>query len=66
VFLDARNVGGGQSAAALGGQALKEVDRCGAGPRPDIRSTHINIDTGAYVTGRLKCRIIEDSEIFVL
>jgi serine/threonine protein phosphatase 1 len=33
---------------------------------PDIRSNRINIDTGAYATGRLTCLIIENDEIFVL
>jgi serine/threonine protein phosphatase 1 len=33
---------------------------------PDIRPNRINIDTGAYATGRLTCLIIEDDEIFVL
>jgi len=33
---------------------------------PDIRQNRINIDTGAYATGRLTCLIIENDEIFVL
>jgi serine/threonine protein phosphatase 1 len=33
---------------------------------PDIRHNRINIDTGAYTTGRLTCLIIEGDEIFVL
>jgi serine/threonine protein phosphatase 1 len=33
---------------------------------PDVRSNRINIDTGAYATGRLTCLIIESDEIFVL
>jgi len=30
---------------------------------PDIRSNRINIDTGAYATGRLTCLILEDDRI---
>ena len=30
---------------------------------PDIRSNQINIDTGAFATGRLTCLIIEGSEM---
>jgi serine/threonine protein phosphatase 1 len=33
---------------------------------PDIRPNRINIDTGAYATGRLTCLIIENDKIFVL
>jgi serine/threonine protein phosphatase 1 len=33
---------------------------------PDIRPNRINIDTGAYATGRLTCLMIEQDEIFVL
>jgi serine/threonine protein phosphatase 1 len=33
---------------------------------PDIRHNRINIDTGAYATGRLTCLIIETDEVFVL
>jgi serine/threonine protein phosphatase 1 len=33
---------------------------------PDIRSNRINIDTGAYATGRLTCFIIEAGGYFVL
>lgn len=29
---------------------------------PDIRSNRINIDTGAYATGRLTCLVLEDAE----
>ena len=29
---------------------------------PDIRSNRINIDTGAYATGRLTCLVLEDDE----
>ena len=30
---------------------------------PDIRPNRINIDTGAYATGRLTCQIIEGDEM---
>jgi len=30
---------------------------------PDIRSNRINIDTGAYATGRLTCLILEDDQM---
>jgi serine/threonine protein phosphatase 1 len=33
---------------------------------PDIRANRINIDTGAYATGRLTCLMIEQDAIFVL
>jgi serine/threonine protein phosphatase 1 len=33
---------------------------------PDIRPNRINIDTGAYATGRLTCLILEDSQISFL
>jgi serine/threonine protein phosphatase 1 len=33
---------------------------------PDIRPNRINIDTGAYATGRLTCLIIENGGYFVL
>jgi serine/threonine protein phosphatase 1 len=33
---------------------------------PDIRPNRINIDTGAYATGRLTCLIIESGGFFVL
>jgi calcineurin-like phosphoesterase family protein len=33
---------------------------------PDIRPNRINIDTGAYATGRLTCLMIERDAIFVL
>ena len=32
-------------------------------PEPDIRSNRINIDTGAYATGRLTCLKLEDDRI---
>lgn len=35
-------------------------------PEPDIRPNRINIDTGAYATGRLTCLIIESGGFFVL
>jgi hypothetical protein len=35
-------------------------------PEPDIRSNRINIDTGAYATGRLTClRLEEDRFDFI-
>ena len=30
---------------------------------PEVRSNRINIDTGAYATGRLTCLILERDEI---
>ena len=33
---------------------------------PDIRPNRINIDTGAYATGRLTCLMIEQDALFVL
>jgi serine/threonine protein phosphatase 1 len=33
---------------------------------PDIRPNRVNIDTGAYATGRLTCLIIENGGYFVL
>jgi serine/threonine protein phosphatase 1 len=33
---------------------------------PDIRANRINIDTGAYATGRLTCLIMETEGYFVL
>jgi serine/threonine protein phosphatase 1 len=35
-------------------------------PRQHIRPNRINIDTGAYATGRLTCLIIESGGFFVL
>jgi serine/threonine protein phosphatase 1 len=35
-------------------------------PTPDIRSNRINIDTGAFATGRLTCIVIEGSSIVPL
>ena len=32
-------------------------------PEPDVRSNRINIDTGAYATGRLTCLKLEDDRI---
>ena len=32
-------------------------------PEPDIRHNRINIDTGAYATGRLTCLRLEDDRI---
>lgn len=31
--------------------------------KPDIRSNRINIDTGAYATGRLTCMVLEDDRM---
>jgi serine/threonine protein phosphatase 1 len=31
--------------------------------KPDIRSNRINIDTGAYATGRLTCLVLEDDQM---
>jgi serine/threonine protein phosphatase 1 len=33
---------------------------------PDIRSNRINIDTGAYVTGRLTCLVLEGPHLHIL
>jgi serine/threonine protein phosphatase 1 len=33
---------------------------------PDIRSNRINIDTGAYATGRLSCVILENEKLTIL
>jgi serine/threonine protein phosphatase 1 len=33
---------------------------------PDIKSNRINIDTGAYMTGRLTCLVLEGDEAFLL
>jgi serine/threonine protein phosphatase 1 len=30
---------------------------------PDIRPSRINIDTGAYATGRLTCLVLEDDDL---
>ena len=30
---------------------------------PDVRPNRINIDTGAYATGRLTCMVIENDEV---
>jgi serine/threonine protein phosphatase 1 len=30
---------------------------------PDVRPNRINIDTGAYATGRLTCLVLESDEI---
>jgi serine/threonine protein phosphatase 1 len=35
-------------------------------PRLDVRSNRINIDTGAYATGRLTCLILEGPQIHLL
>jgi diadenosine tetraphosphatase ApaH/serine/threonine PP2A family protein phosphatase len=32
-------------------------------PQPDVRPNRINIDTGAYATGRLTCLVLEDDEM---
>ena len=34
--------------------------------KPDIRSNRINIDTGAYATGRLTCLVLERDGISFL
>ncbi|MBV9590994.1 MAG: serine/threonine protein phosphatase, partial [Hyphomicrobiales bacterium] len=34
--------------------------------QPEFRPNRINIDTGAYATGRLTCLMIERDGIFVL
>ena len=34
--------------------------------QPDIRPNRINIDTGAYATGRLSCVILEDEKLTFL
>jgi serine/threonine protein phosphatase 1 len=33
---------------------------------PDIRSNRINIDTGAYATGRLTCLVLEDEKVAII
>jgi serine/threonine protein phosphatase 1 len=33
---------------------------------PDIRPNRINIDTGAYATGRLTCLVLEGNEMSFL
>jgi serine/threonine protein phosphatase 1 len=33
---------------------------------PDFQRNRINIDTGAYVTGRLTCLVIEDESLFLI
>jgi serine/threonine protein phosphatase 1 len=35
-------------------------------PEPDIRPNRINIDTGAYATGRLTCLVLEDNHMSFL
>jgi Calcineurin-like phosphoesterase len=35
-------------------------------PQPDIRPNRINIDTGAYATGRLTCLILEGDEMLLI
>ena len=35
-------------------------------PQPDIRSNRINIDTGAYATGRLTCLILEADKMRIV
>lgn len=35
-------------------------------PEPDIRANRINIDTGAFATGRLTCMVFEAAEIMLL
>ncbi|MGY2047787.1 metallophosphoesterase family protein [Methylobacterium sp. JK268] len=35
-------------------------------PRPDIRDNRINVDTGAYITGRLTCLILQGTDRQVL
>ena len=32
-------------------------------PNPDVRANRINIDTGAYATGRLTCLVLEGNDI---
>jgi serine/threonine protein phosphatase 1 len=32
-------------------------------PEPDIRPNRINIDTGAYATGRLTCLVLENDQM---
>ena len=34
--------------------------------KPDVRSNRINIDTGAYATGRLACLMLEGEEMAFL
>jgi serine/threonine protein phosphatase 1 len=31
--------------------------------QPDVRPNRINIDTGAYATGRLTCLVIEGNQL---
>jgi serine/threonine protein phosphatase 1 len=35
-------------------------------PQPDIRSNRINIDTGAYATGRLSCLVLEADKMRIM
>jgi serine/threonine protein phosphatase 1 len=35
-------------------------------PEPDVRPNRINIDTGAYATGRLTCLVLEDDQMSFL
>jgi serine/threonine protein phosphatase 1 len=35
-------------------------------PEPEFRSNRINIDTGAYATGRLSCLVISDDRLFLI
>jgi serine/threonine protein phosphatase 1 len=34
--------------------------------RPDVQPNRVNIDTGAYATGRLSCVILEDEKLTFL
>jgi serine/threonine protein phosphatase 1 len=34
--------------------------------QPEIRSNRINIDTGAYATGRLSCLVLEADKVRIL
>lgn len=34
--------------------------------RPDFRSNRINVDTGAYITGKLTCLVLEEDRHFIL
>jgi diadenosine tetraphosphatase ApaH/serine/threonine PP2A family protein phosphatase len=34
--------------------------------QPDIRHNRINIDTGAYATGRLTCLVLQDDNVSLL
>jgi len=36
------------------------------GREPDIRSNRINIDTGAYATGRLTCLVLQDDQMAII